>query len=170
MFDQIFFTYYNAKSMKKLKKYQRVNKQLEDLIKNTQNPLAKMSTAIALLHHKFDYYFWTGFYFLDNGKLTVGPYQGSLACLQLKKDTGVCWKAINDKKAVIIDDVHKFEGHIACDSRSQSEIVLPVRSANLDIIGVLDIDSNQTNSFDKEDLEGLKIILNTINPLNINLA
>lgn len=143
-------------------RYNRLYEQLKELFEKTDCQEAHMATAIALLHNKMDYFFWTGFYFLRAGKLTVGTYQGSLACLVLKKDIGVCWAAINQKKTLIIEDVHQFEGHIACDSRSESEIVVPIKNQSGEIIGVLDVDSRTKASFSSADAEGLEKIINLI--------
>lgn len=121
-----------------------------------------MSTVAAVLHHKFDYFFWTGFYLLQDGELIVGPYQGPVACIKLKKDTGVCWAGIHEQTAVVVPDVHQFPGHIACDSRSNSEIVVPLRNKSGGITGVLDVDSKDLNSFDEVDREGLEKILGLI--------
>ena len=142
----------------KKKRYQRLFLQLKKLLENSNNPIANMATIVAVLHNKIDYFFWTGFYLLDNSELIVGPYQGSLACLKLKKNIGVCWACINQKKTIIIDDVENFAGHIACDSRSKSEIVIPLKNIKGEIIGVLDVDSKVTNSFDETDAEGLENI------------
>ncbi|NQV03071.1 MAG: GAF domain-containing protein [Bacteroidia bacterium] len=136
---------------KKAERYQRIIKQLRELLTSTPDPDARMATIIAALHHKFDYYFWTGFYFLNQGELTVKNYQGPLACQVLQKGFGVCWACINQGKSIVVPDVHKFPGHIACDSRSNSEIVVPVKDQNGAIIGVLDIDSKEFNSFDEVD-------------------
>ena len=86
-----------------------------------------MATINAILYHKMDGFFWVGFYLLWNDRLLVGPYQGPLACLELPRDKGVCWAAINSGNSVVVHDVHEFPGHIACDSRSKSEIVIPVQ-------------------------------------------
>jgi GAF domain-containing protein len=144
--------------MKKLARYQRIATQLEELYKKTDNLQARMATTCAVLHHKFNYYFWTGFYSLIEGKLTVQTYQGPVACLVLKKDTGVCWATINKKESIIVPDVDKFPEHITCDSRSKSEIVIPLIKDN-EVIAVLDIDSKELNSFDEEDREGLEAIM-----------
>jgi GAF domain-containing protein len=147
---------------KKQGRYQRIYKQLEELLPKTSDPYARMSSVIAVLHHKMEYFFWTGFYFLKDGKLVVGQYQGSVACQELKKDTGVCWAGINQQKTIIVPDVEKFPEHIACDSRSKSEIVLPVKDKEGNIIGVLDVDSNEYNQFDKIDDQELTKILELI--------
>ncbi len=147
---------------KKLNRYKRIYNQLEELLKNSNDPISNQSTIIAVLHHKFDYFFWTGFYRLIDGKLIVGPYQGSVACILLKKDTGVCWSAINTQKTVIVEDVEKFAGHIACDSRTKSEIVVPVKNQQGEIVSVLDVDGKELNSFDETDAEGLEKIVTLI--------
>ena len=93
----------NMEQTKKYRKYERLYQQIKELIqKSSNNSGSNMSTIIAVLHHKIDYFFWTGFYFLIDGKLQVGPYQGSLACINLAKDTGVCWAAINKKETLIV--------------------------------------------------------------------
>ena len=137
---------------KKYRKYERLYQQIKELIqKSSNNSGSNMSTIIAVLHHKIDYFFWTGFYFLIDGKLQVGPYQGSLACINLAKDTGVCWAAINKKETLIVDDVSAFPGHIACDARSASEIVIPLYDEQNQLCGVMDVDSRELNSFDETD-------------------
>lgn len=142
---------------KKHQRYQRLFDQIQSLIqKSSNNPLSNMATINAVLHHKMDTFFWTGFYLLHNGKLQVGPYQGALACINLAKDTGVCWAALNQEKTMVIPDVHNFPGHIACDSRSQSEVVVPVRNKRGELVAVLDVDSDKLNSFDEVDAEWLE--------------
>ena len=140
-------------------RYKRIHAQLEELLKDKPNLNARMATIIAVLHHKMNCFFWTGFYLLDDGELIVGPYQGSLACIKLKKNTGVCWAGINLGETVIVADVHKFPGHIACDSRSNSEIVVPLKDKSGKIIGVLDVDSKELGSFDEVDAVWLEKII-----------
>jgi len=147
--------------MNKLARYQRIADQLAELFQKTDNINARMATTCAVLQHKFSYFFWTGFYSLVEGQLIVQTYQGPVACLVLKKDIGVCWASINQRKSIIVPDVEKFPGHIACDSRSKSEIVIPLIKNN-QVIAVLDIDSKDFNSFDDEDREGLELIINLI--------
>jgi len=143
-------------------RYDRVYEQIKELMAKTDDPTARMATICAVLHNKFSYFFWTGFYILRTGELTVGPYQGSVACLVLKKNTGVCWAGINQKKTIVVADVHEFPGHIACDSRSESEIVVPLFDKSGNIIGVLDVDSDKKNSFDEVDGVGLERILGLV--------
>ena len=147
---------------KKQGRYQRIYLQLEELLPKTDDPFARMSSIIAVLHNKMDHFFWTGFYFLKAGKLIVGQYQGPVACQELKKDEGVCWAGINNQKAIIVKNVEEFEGHITCDSRSKSEIVIPLKDKDGNIIGVLDVDSNEYNQFDEIDEMELTSILDLI--------
>jgi GAF domain-containing protein len=127
----------------------------------TTDPDARMATIVAILHHKMDYFFWTGFYLLREGELTVRTYQGPLACQVLEPHKGVCWAAIDQQKTIIVPDVHLFPGHIACDSRSQSEIVVPVIKDNR-VTGVLDVDSKEKASFDETDGRWLNQIIRLI--------
>lgn len=136
--------------MNKEGRYSRIHEQIRELTENIMNPLSRMATINALLHHKMKHFFWTGFYLLDDKELLVGPYQGPVACLKLKENTGVCWAAINKKATVIVKNVDEFPGHIACDSRSKSEIAVPVFQKGK-VVGVLDIDSDYLNNFDETD-------------------
>jgi L-methionine (R)-S-oxide reductase len=145
----------------KLERYNRMYEQLEELLKKSDFPISRMATVIGILHHKMDF-FWTGFYLLNNGRLSVGPYQGTLACQELEKNKGVCWAGINQGKTIVVPDVEQFPGHIACDSRSKSEIAVPLKDKNDNIIGVLDIDSKTLNTFDEVDAEGLEKIVGLI--------
>ena len=140
-------------------RYERMAAQLEELYAKTSDPLARMASAVALLHHKMPHYFWTGFYRLVDGDLLVGPYQGPLACMQLERHVGVCWAGIDRGESVLVANVHDFPGHIACDSRSNSEVVVPVRDADGEIVAVLDVDSEQLGAFSETDVEGLERIM-----------
>jgi GAF domain-containing protein len=146
----------------KAQKYERLYNQIKELVVKTDNKLSKMATICAVLHHKHELFFWTGFYLLtEEGELEVACYQGPLACIRLKKDCGVCWAGIKSQKPVIVADVHEFAGHIACNPLSKSEIVVPVFE-NGKIKGVLDIDSDKLNSFDEIDSEWLTKIIGLI--------
>lgn len=147
---------------KKQQRYERVLSQLEELLVKTDQPIPRMATIAAVLHHKMDHFFWTGFYLLTDGELLVGPYQGAVACQVLSKNRGVCWSAINTKQTVIVPDVHQFPGHIACDSRSNSEIVVPLKDQNGDIVGCLDVDSQKFDNFDRIDEAYLTRITNLV--------
>lgn len=147
---------------KKAGRYSRIYNQLTELLKKSNDLNARLSTVAAVLHHKMDYFFWTGFYLLNEGKLVVRSYQGPVACQVLEKGRGVCWAAINQGESIVVEDVHLFQGHIACDSRSNSEIVVPWRSKNGEIMGVLDVDSKEIASFDEVDREWLERIVGLI--------
>lgn len=148
---------------KKAGRYQRIYDQLDELTKKSKEPIARMATVCAVLHHKMDYYFWTGFYLMsDYGKLVVGPYQGPLACQELEAHNGVCWAAVDRAEAVVVEDVHAFPGHIGCDSRSQSEITVPVKDKNGVIRAVFDVDSDKLSSFSEVDSTYLQKIIELI--------
>jgi GAF domain-containing protein len=147
---------------KKDGRYGRIYKQLSELVLKSQNTQARMATIIAVLHHKMDYFFWTGYYLIEDGKMTVNSYQGPVACQILAKDKGVCWEAFNKKQTLVVEDVHAFPDHIACDARSNSEIVVPLKNKSGEIIGVLDVDSSQKASFSELDARWLEKILDLI--------
>jgi len=140
-------------------RYDRIADQLADLFRKTDDPLARMATAVALLHHKMPRFFWTGFYLLSDDALVVGPYQGPLACAVLEGPDGVCWAGVREGETVIVPDVHAYPGHVACDARSRSEIVVPLRDAAGGVVGVLDIDSETPDAFDEADRAGLERIV-----------
>jgi GAF domain-containing protein len=131
---------------------------MEDLIGKTKDPIARMATIAALLSGKMSGFYWTGFYILKDGELIVGPYQGPLACQILEKGKGVCWASINRKKSIIVPDVSKFPGHIACDPRTKSEIAVPVKNHKNEVIAVLDVDSREPDHFDQIDAKHLERI------------
>jgi len=140
-------------------RYGRVRDQLAELFLKTNDPIARMATACAVLHHKMPHFFWTGFYRLQEGKLVVGPYQGPVACSVLPGPAGVCWSAVQKAASVLVADVHAFEGHVACDARSQSEIVVPVFDRNGAVVAVLDVDSDRPAAFGDVDRAGLEAIV-----------
>jgi L-methionine (R)-S-oxide reductase len=143
-------------------RYRRIHAQLIPLLLETTNRVARMATIASLLHHKMPHFFWTGFYLLHRGELVVGPYQGSLACPVLEKNTGVCWAGVLRRETIIVPDVHKFPGHIACDSRSNSEIVVPLFDVRQRALGVLDVDSREFAAFSETDREWLEKIVGLI--------
>jgi len=147
---------------KKEGRYSRIYQQLGELVLKSNSTQARMATIIAVLHHKMNYFFWTGFYLIENDELTVFMYQGPVACQVLEKNKGVCWAAFNKKETAIVENVHEFPGHIACDSRSNSEIVIPFRNRENEIIGVLDIDSQEKASFSETDARWLGKILELV--------
>jgi len=144
------------------KRYERIYHQLQELLTETENKVARMATAAALLHHKMPHFFWTGFYILVEGELIVGPYQGPLACQVLEKKKGVCWAGVERKETIVVPDVHKFPGHIACDSRTNSEIVIPLFNPDDQVLGVLDVDSQKFDAFSEMDRDWLERIAKLI--------
>ncbi|MBB2480292.1 GAF domain-containing protein [Bacillus sp. APMAM] len=134
----------------KEEKYQLVIKQLEALIEDEPNRIANLSNASALLNQFLETINWVGFYLVENDQLVLGPFQGLPACVRIPFGKGVCGTAIAERKTIRVEDVNQFPGHIACDSASQSEIVVPIIK-NEELIGVLDIDSPITNRFDEVD-------------------
>jgi GAF domain-containing protein len=151
----------NHKSKKN--RYERIIRQLEGIIGKTEDRISRMATIASVLYHKMNTYYWVGFYRLIRGQLIIGPYQGTLACQVLPKDTGVCWALVNRKETVIVGDVHQFAGHIACDPRSRSEIVVPCKDKRGKIFAVLDIDSDRLNAFDEADAACLEKIVKLLN-------
>ena len=150
-------------------RYERLYAQILPLMEKTDSPVSRMATIVAVLHHKMQPFFWTGFYLLQEpDTLLVGPYQGPLACLVLRRGKGVCWAAVEAGKTLIVPDVHQFPGHVACDSRSQSEIVVPLTDPNGRIVGVLDVDSDQLNAFDATDALWLEKIVALVQPVLIS--
>lgn len=141
-----------------LARYGRIAAQLDELYAKLTDPISRMGSAAALLHHKMPHFFWTGFYRLVDGELIVGPYQGPLACILLARHTGVCWAAVDRSESILVADVHAFPGHIGCDARSASEVVVPVRDGAGEILGVLDVDADTTDAFTPVDVEGLEKI------------
>jgi len=150
-------------------RYERIYHQLEELIEGKSPDLtAAMATVCAVLHHKMPHHFWTGFYFVaGQERLHVGPYQGPVAC-QVLEGRGVCLHCAQTKEPVVVPDVEQFPGHIACDSRSRSEIALPVikRSSGGEgrVIAVLDVDAAELEQFDEDDVAPLERILSLLQP------
>jgi GAF domain-containing protein len=140
-------------------RFQRIRDQLAELIGKTDDPIAHRATAAALLHFKVPGVSWTGFYMLKQGELVVDAYQGPVACLVLSAHSGACWAAIDRGESVLVPDVHAFPGHIACDDRSRSEVVVPVSGGDGKPIGVLDIDSHHADHFDELDLQGYESVV-----------
>lgn len=147
---------------KKDGRYSRIYKQLSELVLKSNNAQARMATIISVLHHKMDYFFWTGYYLIEDGEMTVNSYQGPVACQILAKNKGVCWAAFNKQETVVVEDVHSFPDHIACDGRSNSEIVVPLKNNYGKVIGVLDVDSSEKAAFSEVDAHWLEKILDLI--------
>lgn len=124
----------------------------------TLDDIALMATINSVLAHRFPHFFWTGFYRVCGDRLIVGPYIGTVGCLQIEIGRGVCGTAAAQRETLIVPDVTKFPGHIACDPNSKSEIVVPVFNGDRELIAVLDVDSDQLDAFDEEDRAGLERI------------
>ena len=139
---------------RKSEQYKLMNAQLQALIEDVPHRIANMANASALIFDTLEDLNWAGFYLMENGILVLGPFQGKTACIEIRVGKGVCGTAVERDEIMLVEDVHQFPGHIACDSASNSEIVLPIH-ANGEIIGVLDIDSPSLARFDEEDREGL---------------
>lgn len=137
--------------------YEQCETELRAMLADVREPISILSTVIAVLHHRMPHYFWTGFYRNVEGMLRVGPYQGTPACLAIPYERGVCGAAWTSGKSVVVKNVHDFPGHIACDSRSQSEIVVPWFHQGT-LIGVLDVDSTFPAAFDEIDRVSLERI------------
>ncbi|WP_114099829.1 MULTISPECIES: GAF domain-containing protein [Thalassospira] len=145
--------------------YAEAEKELLSITEGETNITALMATVSCVLSEKFDYYFWTGFYVVDPQKeneLVVGPYQGTLGCLRIPFGRGVCGTAAASRETQLVADVHAFPGHIACDSRSNSEIVVPVINRDGQLIAVLDVDSVEYGSFDETDRVSLESLMQRI--------
>lgn len=125
----------------------------------TLDDIALMATINSILSHSFPAFFWTGFYRVCGDRLVVGPYIGTVGCLQIEFGRGVCGTAAAQRQTIIVPDVTKFPGHIACDPNSKSEIVVPVFDRDGTLIAVLDVDSDQLDAFDEDDREGLERIV-----------
>jgi L-methionine (R)-S-oxide reductase len=146
----------------KAQRYAAVAQEIAAVLAGEPNLVARMATVAAMLAASFDHYFWTGFYVVDPDKreeLVVGPYQGTLGCLRIAFGRGVCGTAARTRQTQVVDDVEAFPGHIACDSRSKSEVVVPVVDAKGHLIGVFDVDSERPAAFDALDAEWLERIL-----------
>lgn len=146
----------------KEEQYQRLLPQIQALLAGEKNKIANMANVCAALKEQFNF-FWVGFYVVDDEELVLGPFQGPVACTRIKHNRGVCGTAWARAQTLIVPNVNEFPGHIACSSRSLSEIVIPIIHDG-QCTGVLDIDSDQINSFDEIDHQYLQRILAFIFP------
>ena len=149
----------------KAARYAEVEDEILAVLEGEPNRTARMATVSAMLADAFPVFFWTGFYVVDPdkaGELVVGPYQGTLGCLRIAFGRGVCGTAARDLETQIVEDVHAFPGHIACDSRSVSEIVVPVRDAAGQLIAVLDVDATEKAAFDAIDAMALERLMGRV--------
>lgn len=152
--------------MSKIEAYQTVRQQIQAVLEGEPNITARMATVACLLADAFpERFYWTGFYVVDSAKqneLVVGPYQGTLGCLRIAFGRGVCGTAAATGEAQVVADVHAIENHIACDSRTNSEIVIPVRNEAGALIAVLDVDSTEHSAFDGTDQQQLEALVQDV--------
>ena len=149
----------------KAARYAEVEEEILAVLEGEPNLTARMATVSSMLADAFPAFFWTGFYVVDPDKeseLVVGPYQGTLGCLRIPFGRGVCGAAARDRATQVVEDVHAFPGHIACDSRSASEIVVPVVDGAGNLIAVFDIDATETAAFDAVDAAALERLLGRV--------
>lgn len=139
--------------------YQKVLEDLTNALEGETNFITLMSAINSELKYNFPHFFWVGFYIVDNGELIIGPYQGTFGCIHISFERGICGRAARTQQTQIVGNVHSDPEHIACDSRSNSEIVVPAFNQGK-LIAVLDIDSTEFNSFDQTDARYLEIITN----------
>lgn len=132
------------------------------MLSDEDDSIANMANVCAALKYGLDF-FWVGFYLVKNNQLVLGPFQGPVACTRINIGKGVCGTAWLKKQTIFVDDVEKFEGHIACSSLTKSELVIPIFNSKNTVIGVLDLDSDELNTFDKIDESYLKEILTLLN-------
>jgi len=148
--------------MDRTRQYAELKAEIDAVVAGETYVPARYASAACLLAEAFrPRFFWTGFYVVDPLKqreLVVGPYQGTLGCLRIPFERGVCGACADKGKTIMVPDVHAFPGHIACDSRTNSEIVVPVFDCNGDLAAVLDVDSEQPDAFDEIDQAGLEAI------------
>lgn len=140
---------------------------IRGLTQDESDPIATMANVVAELHHGRSY-FWTGWYRVVNGELLLGPFQGPTACTRIQKGKGVCGTAWERNETVVVPDVEEFPGHIACDPRSRSEIVIPMRNEKKEVVAVLDIDSDRKDSFDEEERSFLEGVVDALQPFPIH--
>ena len=148
-------------SENKIEMYEEVVLQIKGLLEDCPHVIANLANVSAVLNQAMKDINWVGFYVMEEGQLVLGPFQGKAACVEIKVGKGVCGTAVAEDKVQLVKDVHAFPGHIACDSASNSEIVLPIHVKGA-VWGVLDIDSPLLGRFDKEDKEGLEAIVKVI--------
>jgi GAF domain-containing protein len=147
----------------KEERYREVASYVDAAVEGEPDLLAAMTTVVCLLHNAFPYYFWTGFYRrVGPTRLLVGPYQGTMGCLEIDFARGVCGACATRRETIVVDDVELFPGHIACDSASASEIVVPVLDAAGELIAVLDVDSTIRAAFDDVDRRWLERIVGVL--------
>ena len=142
-------------SNEKIELYNKALEEIKERVNDVDSLVSRMATVVSVLRTHLPYYFWCGFYFAEEGEMVIGPYQGSTACANLGYQ-GVCGTAVKRKKSIVVSNVHEFPGHIVCDERSNSEIVIPLIGENDMVIAVLDVDSTELGAFDDVDKDFLE--------------
>lgn len=141
--------------------FELLSKQIRSLAEDEPNFIPVMSNASALIYENLEDLNWAGFYIMNKGSLMLGPFQGKVACIRIPVGKGVCGTAVSENATQLVKDVHQFPGHIACDSASNSEIVVPIHAGDK-VVAVLDIDSPSLSRFDEEDKEGFELFVKTL--------
>ena len=144
--------------MNKNDSYNWANKRIRAQVERVVEDTAAFANTAAILKEYFSYMFWLGFYFTRPEHLVLGPFQGPPACVKLSYDKGVCAAAVRERQTILVPNVHDFPGHVACDSRSQSEIVVPIFGDDDTVVAVLDVDGAELEAFDQIDVEGLEAV------------
>ena len=147
--------------MEKEANYQLLAKQVDSLLEGEDNIMGQLANAAAIIHEMLQAW-WTGFYVVKGEELLLGPFQGPVACYRIKRGRGVCGTAWQENRTLVVPDVEQFPGHIACSSLSRSEIVVPLRDSQGEVIAVLDIDSRELAAFDDVDARGLEAVCHAI--------
>lgn len=151
-------------AMNKDKVYQQLTAQAKSLVEGVDNVVGALGNVAAMLKEELPSFFWVGFYVVKDGRLQLGPFQGPVACYSIEKGRGVCGTAWEKAQTLVVPDVHQFPGHIACSSRSNSEIVVPVFYGG-EVVAVIDVDSEDFDAFDEDDKRGLEAIAQIVAPL-----
>ncbi|MEN8154955.1 MAG: GAF domain-containing protein [Acidobacteriota bacterium] len=139
--------------------------QIRKKVKDHINIVSTLANSAAILKERFPDFFWVGFYFFKNDHLLLGPFQGPPACVRLSLDKGVCADSAVNKRSIVVPDVHKYPGHVPCDSRSNSEIVVPLFNKNGELKAVLDVDSKNFDDFNNIDRENLEKVAELLKPV-----
>ena len=151
--------------MIKAEAYRWTHSQVRAQVKRHFDTVATLANIAAILEDRFANFFWVGFYFFRSDHLALGPFQGPPACMKLSLDAGVCAASVREKRTFVVPDVHQFPGHVACDSRSKSEIVVPLFDPGGAVRAVLDVDSERLADFGDEDKQGLETLARLIAPV-----
>ena len=145
--------------------YRELARQIDSVIGDLDDEIATMASTACLIHRALPYASWTGFYrVVEDGLLRIGPYQGPLGCLEIRFGAGVCGAVAAERRSKIVDDVHSFAGHIACDEAARSEVVVPIFRNDGRLAAVLDLDSHEPAAFDRDDADGLEAIAEILRP------